>query len=47
VSLSRLWRGQGKAADGRRLLSDAYESMTEGFTTVDMEEAKALLAELA
>jgi predicted ATPase len=47
ISLSRLWQGQGKAADGRRLLSDAYGRLTEGFTTVDLKEAKALLEELS
>ena len=45
VSLSRLWKEQGKAEDGRRLLSDAYERLTEGFTTADMKEASALLAD--
>ena len=45
MSLSRLWQGQGKAEDGRRLLSDAYERMTEGFTTADLKEAQALLAD--
>ncbi len=45
VSLSRLWQGQGKAERGRRLLSDAYERMTEGFTTADLKEARALLGE--
>ena len=47
VSLSRLWKEQGKAEDGRRLLSDAYERLTEGFTTADMKEASVLLADFS
>jgi hypothetical protein len=47
ISLSRLWRGQGKTEQSRRLLSDAYESMTEGFATPDLKEARALLADLS
>ena len=47
ISLSRLWREQGKRDQGRRLLSDAYERLTEGFTTVDLKEARALLADLS
>jgi len=45
--LSRLWREQGKAEHGRQLLSDAYERLTEGFTTADLKEASALLADLS
>ena len=47
MSLSRLWREQGKAEHGRQLLSDAYEGLTEGFTTADLKEASALLADLS
>ena len=47
ISLSRLWREQGKAEQGRRLLTDAYGRLTEGFTTADLKEAQALLAELS
>jgi len=47
MSLSRLWREQGKAEHGRQLLSDAYERLTEGFTTADLKEASALLADLS
>jgi hypothetical protein len=45
ISLCRLWRGQGKAEQGRRLLSDAYAKFTEGFTTADLMEARELLSE--
>jgi predicted ATPase len=47
MSLSRLWRKQDKAEQGRQLLSDAYERMTEGFATADLKEASALLADLS
>lgn len=47
MSLSRLWREQGKAEHGRRMLSDAFERLTEGFTTADLKEARALLADLS
>jgi predicted ATPase/class 3 adenylate cyclase len=45
MSLSRLWKDQGKAhlAQGRQLLSEAYEKLSEGFTTADLIEAKELL----
>jgi predicted ATPase len=47
VSLSRVWRDQGKAEQARRVLSEAYGRFTEGFTTADLQEARALLAELS
>jgi predicted ATPase/class 3 adenylate cyclase len=43
ISLARLWRDQGRAAQGRQLLSDAYAKFTEGFTTPDLIEARDLL----
>jgi len=46
ISLSRLWRGQGKHDDARTLLAEIYGWFTEGFETRDLKEAKALLAEL-
>jgi predicted ATPase/class 3 adenylate cyclase len=45
ISLSRLWRDQGKAKKGRQLLSSAYEKFSEGFTTADLVEARELLSE--
>jgi tetratricopeptide (TPR) repeat protein len=47
IRLSRLWQEQGKAEQARKLLSDAYTKITEGFTTADLKEAAALLAELS
>ena len=47
VSLARLWQAQGRRAEAHELLSDIYGWFTEGFDTVDLVEAKALLDELA
>jgi class 3 adenylate cyclase/predicted ATPase len=47
VSLARLWRGQGRRADARALLAPIDARFTEGFTTRDLVQAKALLEELA
>jgi predicted ATPase len=46
LSLARLWQGQGKGAAARQLLAESYRWFTEGFDTADLQEAKALLAEL-
>jgi predicted ATPase len=47
VSLARLWQQQGKQAEARELLTPIYGWFTEGFDTADLQEAKALLEELA
>ncbi|HKA54491.1 MAG TPA: hypothetical protein VKJ47_12605 [Candidatus Binatia bacterium] len=47
MSLSRLWRKQGKKKEARRMLADIYSWFTEGFDTKDLQEAKALLHDLA
>jgi predicted ATPase len=47
MSLSRLWQQQGKQAEARALLAPIYGWFTEGFDTADLQEAKALLEELA
>jgi predicted ATPase len=47
MRLSRLWQKQGNTERARNLLSEAYKKMTEGFTTEDLKEASALLAELS
>jgi predicted ATPase len=46
MSLARLWQRQGKGAEARELLAPIYSWFTEGFDTVDLQEAKALLEEL-
>ena len=45
-SLARLWKQQGKRQDAYDLLAPVYHWFTEGFTTLDLQEAKALLDEL-
>ncbi|MBI4233202.1 MAG: hypothetical protein HY686_02040, partial [Chloroflexi bacterium] len=47
VSLCRLWQGQGKREEARQMLQEIYGWFTEGFDTVDLKEAKALLEALA
>ena len=46
TSLARLWQSQGKRQDAYELLAPVYGWFTEGFDTKDLQEAKALLAEL-
>jgi predicted ATPase len=43
TSLSRLWQQHGKRDEARQLLGEIYGWFTEGFATVDLQEAKALL----
>ena len=47
MSLSRLWQQQGKRQEAHDLLAPIYHWFTEGFDTADLQEAKALLDELA
>jgi predicted ATPase len=46
LSLGRLWQWQGQDTATRQLLAESYRWFTEGFDTADLQEAKALLAEL-
>ena len=46
MSMARLWRDQGKRDEARELLAPVYGWFTEGFDTLDLKEAKALLEEL-
>ena len=43
MSLSRLWQQQGKRDEARQVLTEIYGWFTEGFDTMDLQEAKALL----
>ena len=43
TSLARLYRDQGKQKKARNLLAPIYASFTEGFDTLDLRDAKALL----
>jgi len=47
VSLCRLWQAQGKQEQARQMLAEIYNWFAEGFDTVDLREAKALLEELS
>ena len=47
MSMARLWRDQGKRDEARELLAPVYGWFTEGFYTLDLKEAKALLEELS
>jgi len=47
TSLARLWGEQGRRAEARDLLVPVYGWFTEGFDTVDLKAAAALLSELA
>jgi DNA-binding SARP family transcriptional activator/class 3 adenylate cyclase/predicted ATPase len=46
TSLARLWRDQGRHVEARNLLASVYGWFTEGFDTVDLVDAKALLTQL-
>jgi predicted ATPase len=46
MSMARLWRDQGKVQQARELLAPVYGWFTEGFDTLDLKEAKALLDSL-
>ena len=44
--LARLCQGQGRNAEARDLLAPVYDWFTEGFETLDLKDAKALLEAL-
>ena len=46
ISMARLSRDQGKRQQARELLPPVHNWFTEGFGTLDLKEAKALLEEL-
>jgi Protein of unknown function (DUF938) len=43
MSMARLWRDQGKREEARSLLAPVYAWFSEGYDTLDLKEAKALL----
>jgi predicted ATPase len=47
MSMARLWRDQGKRQQAHNLLAPVFGWFTEGFDTLDLKQAKALLDELA
>jgi predicted ATPase/class 3 adenylate cyclase len=46
MSMARLWRDQGKRQQAHDLLAPVYGWFTEGFNTIDLKDAKALLERL-
>jgi len=46
ICVGRTWRDQGKRDEARDLLAPVYGRFTEGFDTLDLKEARALLDEL-
>jgi predicted ATPase len=46
ITLARLWGEQGRRDKARDLLAPVYGWFTEGFDTLDLKEAKALLEQL-
>ena len=47
ISLARLWQRQGRRDQARAALATVFDTYTEGFTTPDLVEARALLEALA
>jgi len=47
MSMARLWRDQGKRDEAHDLLAPVYGWFTEGFDTLDLKEARALLEQVA
>jgi predicted ATPase len=47
MSMARLWRDHGKPQQAHKLLAPVYGWFTEGFDTLDLKEAKALLDALS
>ena len=47
MSLARLWQQQGKTNQARHILADIYGWFTEGFDTIDLQQAHALLQALS
>ena len=46
MSIARLWLDQGRRDEARELTAPVYGWFTEGFDTLDLKEAKALLDEV-
>jgi DNA-binding SARP family transcriptional activator len=46
MSLARLWDQQGRRAEAHMLLAELYDWFTEGFDTVDLQEAHRMLEQL-
>jgi hypothetical protein len=47
ISLSRLWKQQGKKAEARQALTEICGWFSESFETKDLIDAKVLIAQLS
>jgi serine/threonine protein kinase/tetratricopeptide (TPR) repeat protein len=47
MSLSRMWQKRGRDEEAREMLSQIFNWFTEGFDTIDLKEARALIEELS
>jgi predicted ATPase len=47
MSMAGLWRNQGRRSQARDLLGPVHGWFAEGFSTLDLKQAKAMLDELA
>ncbi|UCF35987.1 MAG: protein kinase [Acidobacteriota bacterium] len=47
ISLARLWQGQGRGSEAHGRLHQIYSWFSEGFDTVDLKNADALLLQLS
>jgi predicted ATPase len=47
MSLARLWQSQGKTEAARQIVAEIYNWFTEGFDTLDLQEARKLLEDLS
>ena len=46
MDLARLWHEQGKSGQAERILQECHDRFTEGFDSVDLQEARKLLKAL-
>jgi predicted ATPase/DNA-binding winged helix-turn-helix (wHTH) protein len=46
IALATLWESQGRQCEARKILSGVHERFTEGFETVDLKTAAALIKRL-
>jgi predicted ATPase len=47
MSLTRLYQKQDRQAEARSILAECYDWFSEGFDTLDLQEAKALLEQIS
>ena len=47
IDLAHLWRRQGKAEEGRKMVKEIYAWFTEGFDTPELREAREISGEIS